>query len=176
MYSAHATFNTRSRSARCAMAIAVVVVWCAGLALAGGAQAQSALAAKDPSITIGRTVNPRVAYRGIPKEDMPIAAEATTFPQKKFQEQIGQVTTVGDDALGMTQAGGDGVRSVLNATLVSPTSSLSQSLGTQGTGGGAVPRGLNATVGGAVGSATSGIGDKVTGALNTALGSVGGTR
>ena len=86
------------------------------------------------------------------------------------------MTTVGDDALGTTQAGGDGVRSVLNATLVSPTSSLSQSLGTQGTGGGAVPRGLNATVGGAVGSATSGIGDKVTGALNTALGSVGGTR
>jgi hypothetical protein len=164
----------RVRSSRFLLALAVVVLWCAGLALAGDANAQTASPAKDPSITIARTVNPRIAYRGIPKEDMPIAAEATTFPQKAFQTQIDNVTTVGDEALGMTQAGGEGVQSVLASTLVSPNSALSQSLGTQGTGGGAIPRGLGATIGGSVGSATSNIGATVTGALNGALGRVGG--
>lgn len=174
MFNTH--FQTpQARRTRFAMALGVVVLWCAGLALASDVQAQTAPASKDPSITIVRTVNPRIAYRGIPKEDLPIAVEATTFPQKRFQEQMGRITTVGDQTLGMTQAGGQGVQSVLLGTLASPDSALSQSLGTQGAGGSSVPRGLGASVGGAVGSATSGIGDRVTGAVNTALGSIGGT-
>ena len=167
-------FQPRTRGTRLTWAVAVVVLWCGGLALAGDAQAQTAPVGSDPSITITRTVNPRIAYRGVPKEDLPVAAQATTFPQKAFQAQLGHITALGDDVLSTTQAGGAGMPSVLNSTLVAPTSTFAQTLGAQGSGGGAVPRGLGATVGGAVGSATSGIGNTVTGAVNGALGRVGG--
>lgn len=174
MYTDRFHLQPRTRSTRLTWAVGVVALWCGGLALAGDAQAQTATAGSDPSITITRTVNPRIAYRGVPKEDLPVAAQATTFPQKSFQTHIEHITALGDDALSTTQAGSAGLPSVLNSTLVMPTSAFAQTLGAQGTGGGAVPRGLGATIGGAVGSATSGIGNTVTGAVNGALGRVGG--
>lgn len=170
MYTDRFHIQPRLRGTRLTCAIGVVVLWCAGLALAGDAHAQAAPSPRDPSITITRTVNPRIAYRGIPKEDLPVAAEATTFPQGTFQTQLGHITALGDDALSTTQAGTSGLPSVLNNTLVMPTSVFAQTLGAQSTGGATVPRGLGATVGGA----TSGIGNTVSGAVNGALGRVGG--
>src|SRR3546814_12492119 len=73
------------------------------------ANADGAGSAKDPGMVIARTVNPRIAYRGIPTEENPIHSEATLFPARTFHSAIDGITgqLLGDDALGAR--GSDGV-------------------------------------------------------------------
>jgi hypothetical protein len=45
----------------------------------------------DPSIVILRDVAPRIAYRALPKEDLPVSAQATLFPSKVFHQSMGMI-------------------------------------------------------------------------------------
>ncbi len=58
---------------------------------AGSVYAGAAVSAKDPTVIIARTVQPRIAYRGVPLEDNPIHSEATTFPGIVFHGTMGSL-------------------------------------------------------------------------------------
>lgn len=54
--------------------------------------------APDPKLVIARTVEPRIAYRGVPREDNPVRSQATTFPSSVFHGAIGgTVDELADD-------------------------------------------------------------------------------
>lgn len=141
---------------------------------AGAAQAQEtggSAGSDDPGVVVTRKVQPRIAYRGVPLEDNPVHAKATTFPAQVFHETFdgmfdgmaGQL--VGDELLG--QHGSAGLaghvgEALTGAGLVPATTMLGPAV--QG-GVGRVPIGPGATVAGAVGGATAGLGDRIGGVL-----------
>jgi hypothetical protein len=117
----------------------------------------------DPSIVVMRTVHPRIAYRGIPLEDHPIQAEATTFPGRVFRGVVDGVigSLVGDAELGERGAAGPAVDALV-PLLERSTAPLGSTLA--GHAGGNTPLGASATAG-AVGGATRDLGSRITGAL-----------
>lgn len=144
------------------------------LLASGAAQAQSGgdvagpAEGKDPSVVITRTVQPRIAYRGVPVEDNPIHAEATTFPAGVFHRALGEMMgeLVGEDALG--QHGSAGLAGQGAAQGLAADSRLLGSasmFGPTASGSARVPAGQGAAVGGAVSGATSGIAGAITGAM-----------
>lgn len=154
--------------------IAAAVVFCA-LAPQAAAQAAPAAAnadgtgsAKDPGMVIARTVNPRIAYRGIPTEENPIHSEATLFPARTFQSAIDGITgqLLGDDALGARGSAGvhagAATEAAMRRVFAGESSPLGPGLGARaagvganGVGGGAGAVG-GAAMGGAIGRAVGG--------------------
>jgi hypothetical protein len=124
---------------------------------------------KDPSIVVMRTVHPRIAYRGIPLEDHPIKAEATTFPGRVFEGVVNGViaSVVGDDALGERGAAGPAAGALV-PLLERGTAPLGSTLA--GRAGGNAPLGASASSAGAIGGATRDLGSHVTGALAPVIG------
>ncbi|MGH8083694.1 MAG: hypothetical protein ACREPV_00255 [Lysobacter sp.] len=166
--------------------VAVAVVLCV-LAPQVAAQAPSiattaddGVSAKDPGMVIARTVNPRIAYRGIPTEENPIHSEATLFPARTFHAAIEGITgqLLGDDALGARGSAGVHAGAATDAAMrrvfAGEASPLGPGLGARAAGMGASgvvggPGAMGGTaVGGAVGRAVGGSGG-MTGGLLGAL-------
>lgn len=152
------------RSARHAR-VAIAVVLCA-LAPQLAAQ-QAATASKDPGMVIARTVNPRIAYRGVPTADNPIHSEATLFPSRTFHAAMDNTVgeLLGDDALGARGSAGLHVGAATEVAMrrifAGDSSPLGPGLGTRASAASAsgVAGGVGAvgtTVGGAVGRAVGG--------------------
>ena len=126
---------------------------------------------EDPGMVIARTINPRIAYRGIPTEENPIHTEATLFPARTFHAAldgtIGEL--LGDEALGARGSAGihagAAVQSAIGEIFPGESSTLGSNMGmgATSTGAGAAMGGMGVgafggTVGRAVGSGTSGFG------------------
>lgn len=134
------------------------------VSLPARAQQAAGASAQDPALVIARTVQPRIAYRGVPLEDNPVHSSATTFPARIFHGTLDRtITQLVDGDLG--QRGSAGVAAAASAmpALSSATTSLGGSalLGPSASGGTSI--GPAATVGGAVGGATAGLGGLITG-------------
>ena len=136
--------------------VAAAVMFCA---LASPVAAQTAPAAanaegsgsaKDPGMVIARTVNPRIAYRGIPTEENPIHSEATLFPARTFHSAIDGITgqLLGDDALGARGSAGVHAGAATEAAMRRVFAGESSPLG-PGLGARAAGMGANGVVGGA---------------------------
>ena len=154
----------------------------AALALASPAWSQQRAADgandQDPAVIVTRTVQPRIAYRGVPLEANPVHARATVFPAKVFHQTLDGVMgrLVGDDALGQTGSAGVAQLAIHPALFGTPTL-----LGTgNGAGGSAVglpggPVGAGIAGGamggaaGAIGRATGNLGGTITGAISGAM-------
>ena len=149
----------------------------------GSDGAASAGTATDPTVVIARTVQPRVAYRGVPLEENPIHSEATTFPGLVFhgtmdsvlgelvEGELGQHGSAGVMAgAAVESAVGRGLSGLTGGTLLGAGAGAGSapSLGPGASAGGAV-----GGVGTAVGNATSNIGSLVT---NTVMQAVGNTQ
>lgn len=163
-------------------ATALVAALCASVAVAQetAAPGSTEQANQDPGIVITRVVMPRTAYRGVPTEDNPIHARATTFPSRMF------LTTM-DATLGNLLGDGE-LAAATGSTGIIPqaTQTLTDLLGTaegpvgrsaiglsgvpqsQATG---APLGMGATssAGAAISGVTGGLANQITGALHTAL-------
>lgn len=119
--------------------------------------------AADPTVVVMRTVHPRIAYRGVPREDNPVQAQATTFPGRVFQGAMDTVigSLVGDSELDRYGAAGPATGAML-PMLERGTAPLGSAV--TGAVGGA-PLGAAASTGGAIGGATRNLGPLVGGAL-----------
>ena len=151
---------------------AIAIVFCAvapQVAAQSGTVATNAAGAeptKDPGMVIARTVNPRIAYRGIPIEENPIHSEATLFPARTFHSAIDGITgqLLGDDALGARGSAGvhagAATEAAMSRVIAGESSPLGPGLGrrTAGMGANAALGGAGggAAVGGAVGRAVGG--------------------
>ena len=150
----------------------------------GAGPASVAGPAKDPTVVIARTVQPRIAYRGVPLEDNPIHSEATTFPATVFHgtmdammgelvdDELGQHGSAGVMAGAAVQSAvGRGLSGLTGGTLLGAGSSAgpAASIGPGASVGGAV-----GVVGSAVGNATSNIGNLVTTSVMQAVGKTQG--
>lgn len=140
-----------SRLARAAIA-AVLSALAPGLA-AQETQGRAA-PADDPGMVVARTINPRIAYRGIPTAENPVHTEATLFPARTFHAAmdgtVGEL--LGDEALGARGSAGlhagAATEAAMRRVLTGDASPLGPALGT-----GAAARGPGAAMGGAVGRA-----------------------
>lgn len=140
-----------------------------GLACVPAARAQDAGDADaDPTLVIMRTVEPRIAYRGVPLEDHPVAAEAVMFPGRVFAGAVDSLvdSLVGDAALGEYGAAAPAI-GVMLPLLERSTSPLGDTLVRHA--GGATPLGASATAAGSIGGATRALGPVITGALTPAV-------
>lgn len=175
----HDTAATASRPFRMSAVLA-------GLVLAPAAWAQQAPTTPpgndpDPVLVVTRTVQPRIAYRGLPRSENPVHTQATVFPAQVFHRTLGGVLgeLVGDDALNQTASAGVATfttgPAVTDATGVLGSNAVlgSSTTGIQGGVVGAV--GGIGGAGGAIGRATGGLAGTITGALLPALGAVGAT-
>lgn len=170
----HDTAATASRLFRMSAVLA-------GLVLAPAAWAQQAPTTgqgnePDPVLVVTRTVQPRIAYRGLPRSENPVHTQATVFPAKVFHRTLDGVLgeLVGDDALSQTaSAGVAGFTTgpaIADATAPIGTSAVlgNSTTGIQGGVVGAV--GGIGGAGGAIGRATGGLAGTITGALLPTLG------
>lgn len=150
-------------------ATAMMLCALASLALYGSvARAQEAPAPEvsgagdeDPNMIIARTLQPRVAYRGIPTEDNPVQVRATMFPAQIFHRTLNGTLDrlLGDGELNQRGSSGLALNAATQA-LTGPALGGNALLGPSAAGG--PPIGPSATVGGAVGAATAGLGDLIT--------------
>lgn len=147
-----------------------------GLALGVAVPARAELGGAqpgDPTVVITRTVHPRIATRAVPKDELPIHAQATTFPQSVFQSTLATslMPLVGDEALGETGSAGVVTDALGRAGLGTGATGLlgATPLG-RGAGAGGTPLGAGASIGGAVGRATGGLAPTITGAVQAAVG------
>lgn len=133
-----------------------------GFALLTALAAQTAFAQQaDPGFAVSRTVNPRIAYRGVPVEDNPIHVRATTFPAQIFHGTLGDaLDNPADDAVLGGNTGSLGI--VIDATqsLLAPTTETSLLHGPATSGG--TPLGMGASAGGAISGATQGFANTLT--------------
>lgn len=130
---------------------------------------------EDPSLVVVRKVQPRIAYRGVPLEDHPVAAEATMFPSRVFRDTMNGVveSLVDDDVLDEHAAPGPTVAAV-PAMLDRGLATLGPTLAGQAAG--STPLGSSASSTGAVGGATGSLGPLVGSTLVPATGTQGGGR
>ncbi|MCL1636010.1 hypothetical protein M2650_15405 [Luteimonas sp. SX5] len=139
-------------------------------ALAPAAFAQQAQ--EDPGFAITRTVNPRIAYRGVPLEDNPVHARATTFPAQIFHSTLDKAlgNALGDGELGSATGSGGIVMQATRGMLVPDAQTGASGLGMMGSAAaGSAPLGMSASVGGSVRGATEGLAGTINGALSSAL-------
>jgi hypothetical protein len=130
---------------------------------------------EDPAVVVTPTVQPRIAYRGVPREQNPVHAQSTVFPGRVFHDTLDGVLgrLVGDDALGQTGSAGvlqprdlealTGAGGVLDARagqVHSSTAATAGPVSSIGAAGGAIG---GAT--GTIGRVTGGLGATITGAL-----------
>jgi hypothetical protein len=134
-----------------------------GCVLASTAMAQPPTVA-DPVLVVTRTVNPRIAYRGLARDDNPVKTQATMFPGNAFAGALDDATgqLLGDDALGQRgSAGLGGGALAIGPLLGNGTRGLLGSGGFGGGPGAATPTGPGARHGGVAGAvldATAGLG------------------
>jgi hypothetical protein len=118
----------------------------------------------DPQVVLTRTVHPRIAYRGVPVEEMPVDAAAPTFPAQVFHGALGTTLEplAGDELV--RQHGANGVLGGIGARLTRPgvLPDPASMFGANPQGGaGRVPVGPGASIAGAVSGATAGLGDRI---------------
>lgn len=81
------SFSQSLRSAHRRAVIAAVLC-----AVAPGVQAQQQASSDnqgfDHTMVVARTVQPRIAYRGIALQDNPVRVQATTFPGRVFHQSV----------------------------------------------------------------------------------------
>lgn len=173
----HHTAATASRLFRTSAVLA-------GLALAPAGWAQQAPAPTtgndnpDPVLVVTRTVQPRIAYRGLPRSENPVHAQATVFPAQVFHRTLDGVLgeLVGDDAL--TQTASAGVAAFTTGPAVTEATGVLGTGAVLGNSPDGMPGGVAGAVGGiggaggAIGRATGGLSGTITGALLPALGPV----
>lgn len=172
-----AATENASQHARCPTLAMLLWIACA-VALPAAAQdgpvSRGASAANDPTVIISRTVNPRTAYRGVPRDDNPIHTEATTFPGHVFQGTLGRVmgSVVGDAALGQRGSVGVSTGAILPSLNHVMAPLTGQAMFGQTASNGA-PIGASASAGGAVSSATRGLAPLITSGVMRAVAPVG---
>jgi len=134
---------------------------------------------EDPAVVVTRTVQPRIAYRGVPREQNPVHAQATVFPARVFHDSLGGVLgrLVGDEALGQT--GSAGVTALADlpaltgtAGALDPRAGLIHSSAAASAGQVAALGAASGALGGAtgtIGRVTGGLGATITGAVTVVL-------
>nr|WP_311527610.1 hypothetical protein [uncultured Ralstonia sp.] len=121
--------------------------------------------ADEGDIIVRRDVTPRVAYRGVPTDALPVRTAVSPFPAPAFNQSVGSVMSVlSDGELSTSRA------SLSNATTGLQRMLTSQSSGVQPPTGGlsagnAVGGAAVGGVGGQVVQATAGIASQISGAL-----------
>jgi hypothetical protein len=159
-----------------------LVVWAVtflGFLSAAAVEAKVDVAAKkakpDPSIVLVREVAPRIGYRALPKEQLPVSARATVFPASVFEQSMGSVISATASETDLMQRGSLGIL-VPGADGKSPlavTSRLQNVLGGEHSrvGVGAAARRSSGTVGvaGRITSATGQISSIIPAAINQAV-------
>lgn len=148
--------------------VAALCIWAAGV------QAQGTSAGVDHLLVVTRTVQSRIAYRGIPLEDNPVRVQATTFPGSVFHQTIDTAVErlVGDDDLLLLGSAGLDRSATMRFGSAGTTSSMLGGMGAAG----ATPLGVGARAGGVVSAATSRLDSVVNGSLLPPLGTSGGGR
>ncbi|MGN5355019.1 hypothetical protein ACQ4P5_23875 [Ralstonia sp. L16] len=121
--------------------------------------------ADEGDIIVQRDVTPRVAYRGIPTESLPIRTAVSPFPTRAFNQSVGSVMSVlSDGELSTSRASSVDATSTLRRAVTSQMAGAQPAAGGIGVGvaaGGAAVGGI----GGQVVQATAGIASQITGAL-----------
>jgi hypothetical protein len=118
--------------------------------------------ATDPKLVIARTVEPRIAYRGVPREDNPIRSQATTFPSSVFHGAIGGIVDeLAEDGALAERGAANGALLAIAPVLESNPSDAA--LGTQSAGAAMVPLGPADPT--SLGGTMRGVAHTVTGAL-----------
>jgi len=156
------TLQRRAGRLPTAWAIALTAV-VAGLS----AMAEMAPAlADDGDIVVQREVTPRIAYRGVPTESLPVKTAVSPFPTQAFNQSVGSVMSMlSDSELSTSRAsGGSNPTAGLPRAVTSQVGGLQPMAGALGTG----PASGGAAIGGAGGQvvqATAGIASQISGAL-----------
>ena len=110
--------RTWRRATFCAMEPTALAA-CLAMALAA-APAQ----ADEGDIIVQRDVTPRVAYRGVPTDALPIRTAVSPFPTKAFNQSVGSVMSVlSDGELGASRASSGNATTGLQRALTSPSGS-----------------------------------------------------
>lgn len=118
--------------------------------------------APDPTLVIARTVEPRIAYRGVPREDNPIRSQATTFPSAVFHGAIGGIVDeLAEDSALAERGAANGALLAIAPVLESNPSDTA--LGTPPAGSAIVPLGPADPT--SLGGTMRGVANTVTGAL-----------
>lgn len=118
----------------------------------------------DHVLVVARTVQPRIAYRGIPLEDHPVHSQATVFPGGVFHRTLdaSMERLVGDAEL--SQLGSLGIeRGVGPALTMGRLGLVDPGLFVGGAAGATTP--LRSGAGGAVSAATRGLGSMIQGSM-----------
>lgn len=120
----------------------------------------------DHVLVVARTVQPRIAYRGIPLEDHPVQTQATVFPGGVFHRTLDASIErlAGDNEL--AQLASLGIeRGVGPALTMGRLGVVDPGLFVGGGAGAATPLRSGAGAGGAVSAATRGLGSMIQGSV-----------
>lgn len=132
----------------------------AALALAPVAAVQAADGSGgDPGFVVARKVEPRIAYRGVPREDNVVHTRATTFPAGIFH---GAVDTLVD---GVAEDSVLAERGTANAELLGVAAALDSGVdgGARSVGGALIP--IGAAGASSLSGSMRGVANTVTGAI-----------
>lgn len=141
--------------------------FCWALALICGAAMISAVPARaeDGDVIVQRDVTPRIAYRSVPTDALPVRTAVSPFPTRAFDQSIGSlVSVVSDSELSGSHASPSYPFTGARAPIPSQVGALQPSgtaLGASVAAGGASVGGI----GGQVVQATAGVASLVSGAL-----------
>ncbi|GHA87108.1 hypothetical protein [Cognatilysobacter bugurensis] len=131
-------------------------------AVPAGVAAADPQIAPDPKLVIARTVELRIAYRGVPREDNPIRSQATTFPSAVFHGAVGSlVNEVADDRVLAERGAANSALPMIAPSLERGANDTA--LGAQAAGATLVPLGPAGPV--SLGGSMRGVANTVTGAL-----------
>lgn len=147
-----------------------------GIALgaSGVAQAQSAQSsptAGDQHFIVARQVHPRIAYRPVPRAELPIRVQATVFPGRAFHSTLGAslAQPQGSGPQGVDDAVLDHTRSASGLAAISPSNEAASASAriapTAWQAGNAAPLGAGANHAGATRDLGAAIGASVGNAL-----------
>ncbi|ANH74216.1 MULTISPECIES: hypothetical protein [Ralstonia] len=121
--------------------------------------------ADEGDIIVQRDVTPRIAYRGVSTESLPVRTAVSPFPTQAFNQSVGSVMSVlSDGELSTSHASAANTTAGLQRVLTSQSSGVQPAAGGLAVGtavGGAAVGG----VGGQVVQATAGIASQISGAL-----------
>jgi hypothetical protein len=176
-------YRTKAIICKSSYATHCLVVWavtflgflCAEVVEAKADAAVAKKAKPDPSIVLVREVAPRIGYRALPKEQLPVSARATVFPASVFEQSMGSVISATASETDLMQRGSLGIL-VPGADGKSPlavTSRLQNVLGGEhsrvGVGAAARRGGGVGGVAGRITSATGQIANIIPAAINQAV-------
>lgn len=121
--------------------------------------------ADEGDIIVQRDVTPRIAYRGVSADALPVRTAVSPFPTQEFNQSVGSVMSVlSDGELSTSRASLGNATTGLQRVLTSQSSGVQPPTGRLSVGtavGGAAVGG----VGGQVVQATAGIASQISGAL-----------